>query len=77
MNQNGENKAVLSAIILIVVNVIGLGIPSWYNKDHEHTVNATIEKPNCMVHVNIREGLWQRYCVESMVEDCALDVQGI
>lgn len=77
MNQEGENIAAFTVFVLVVLNAVGLGIPVWYNKEHKHKTNTTIEAPNCVVHVNIREGLWQRYCIESRVENCQLDIQGI
>lgn len=76
MSQAGENIAAVTVSMLVMINVVGLGIPVWYNKQHEHKLNTTKEKPNCVIHVNIREGLWQRYCLESRVENCELDVQG-
>jgi hypothetical protein len=76
MSHKGENFAAFTVLLLVAINVAGLGIPVWYNKEHRHSVNATVEKPNCVVHVNVREGLWQRYCIESRVENCELDVQG-
>ncbi|XP_060569418.1 uncharacterized protein LOC132727849 [Ruditapes philippinarum] len=75
MSHKGENFAAFTVLLLVAINVAGLGIPVWYNKEHRHSVNATVEKPNCVVHVNVREGLWQRYCIESRVENCELDVQ--
>ena len=76
MSQKGENIAALTVFLLIIINAAGLGIPVWYNKEHQHNVNTTVEEPTCVMHVNIREGLWQRYCIESRIENCQLDVQG-
>jgi hypothetical protein len=76
MNQKGENLAAVVLVLLVIANVVGIAIPVWYHKEHEHMVNSTVEKSSCVVHVNIREGLWQRKCIERRVEDCMLDVQG-
>lgn len=75
MNQKGENLAAVVLVLLVIANVVGIAIPVWYHKEHEHMVNSTVEKSSCVVHVNIREGLWQRKCIERRVEDCMLDVQ--
>ncbi|KAL4222031.1 hypothetical protein ACF0H5_018074 [Mactra antiquata] len=76
MGDKSGTLVMVIVVLLIAMNIVGLCIPVWYNKLHQHNIfNETKEQSTCVIHVNIREGLWQRYCLESRVEDCELDVQ--
>ena len=78
---SGENVLAGMILLLLAVNLIGLSLPVWYKKEHEHNtgINATVVTDvGCTVHMKIREGLWQRSCKESWRkgELCEIDIQG-